>query len=144
MAGGIAELFISVPGSPSFLRVFRSLRLLRIFRFIPRLRDFIDTLIFVLPASLNVLTLLVVVWYIFSVVAMNIMGNLPECDACSINRRSNFGTFGKSLLTVFVLMTGDGWSDHMVEAAQTNEAYYVYYMALVVCARDILVLKQFT
>lgn len=132
VAACIAEVFVTVPGSPSFLRVFRTLRLLRVFRFIPRLHEFIDTLLFVIPSALNVLMLLLVVWYIFAVVGMNFMGKLPQCDDCSINRRANFGTFGKSLLTVFVLMTGDGWSDFMVEAAQENKANYLYFMLLTV------------
>lgn len=63
---------------------------------------------------------------------MNTMADLPQCDDCNINRHFNFRSFGGSLLGVFVLMTGDGWSDIMVEAAQTNKAFYVYFMALIV------------
>ena len=61
IAGAIAELAVDVPGSPSFLRVLRSLRLLRILRFIPKLRVFVDTLVFTLPSVFNVLMLFFVV-----------------------------------------------------------------------------------
>ena len=61
VAGGLAELFVDMPGSPSFLRALRSLRLLRVFRFIPRLREFVDTLIFIIPSAFNVLMLWAVV-----------------------------------------------------------------------------------
>lgn len=64
---------------------------------------------------------------------MNIMGDkIPLCDNCNFNPRSNFDTFGKSLLTVFVLLTAEGWSVHMMEAAAVNVGYYVYYLALIV------------
>ena len=63
---------------------------------------------------------------------MNIMGDVPICDLCNFNPRSNFATFGKSVLTVFVMMTAEGWANHMTEAALTNRAYYLFYMALIV------------
>ncbi len=121
---------VNIPGSPSFLRVIRIIRILRLFRFIPRLRAFVETLIFVMPSALNVVLLLGTVIFIFAIVGMNILGELPF--GVYINSHRNFASFGHSLLTVFVMGTGDGWADVMSEAMQTSPWYAIYFVSLTV------------
>lgn len=94
----------------------------------------IESLVFILPSIFNVFVLFGVAWYIWAIVGMNILGELPQCDTCPINRQANFATFGHAMLNVYVMMTGDGWAFQATYAGQINKAYYLYYLGLIVRA----------
>ena len=93
------------------LRIFRSLRTLRVLRIIemlPQLRVIVDTLLRSLPSLWVVVVLMAILFYTYGVIGTFLFGeNLP----------TDFGTLPASLLTLFKIMTGDGWSDYMTENA---------------------------
>ena len=93
------------------LRIFRSLRSLRVLRLIGRfkqLRTIVETLLRSLPSLWVVVVLMAILFYTYGVIGTFLFGeNLP----------TDFGTLPASLLTLFKIMTGDGWSDYMTENA---------------------------
>lgn len=89
------------------LRIFRSLRTLRVLRIIemlPQLRVIVDTLLRSLPSLWVVVVLMAILFYTYGVIGTFLFG---------ANSPSDFGSLPSSLLTLFKIMTGDGWSDYM-------------------------------
>eukprot|EP00898_Chlorokybus_atmophyticus_P005123 jgi/Chlat1/5611/Chrsp369S00415 len=75
------------------LSLLRILRVARIFRLIPRakgLKALFQTLVFSLPALVNVGSVLLLFMFIYAVVGMNLFGTLPF--GSSLNRHANFET----------------------------------------------------
>ena len=93
------------------LRIFRSLRTLRVLRIIemlPQLRVIVDTLLRSLPSLWVVVVLMAILFYTYGVIGTFLFGE---------NSPADFGSLPASLLTLFKIMTGDGWSDYMATNA---------------------------
>ena len=93
------------------LRIFRTARLLRLVEFAKGIRQLLWALIISLPALFNVGTLLFLVIFIYAIIGMSAFGNVKQEG--ELNEMANFETFGSSLLLLFRLTTGAGWSDIM-------------------------------
>jgi uncharacterized membrane protein YgcG len=103
-------VFISILGdgleflrSGRVLKTFRVLRAFRSFRSISALKGLqvvVQTIVHSLPDMLNILCLLFIVNFIFSVIAVDLFGkSVPQY----------FGSISDSLFSLFILMTQDGW-----------------------------------
>jgi len=92
-----------VPGGQGF-SVLRSLRILRILRVIsvaPRLRRVVEGFVRALPGMGSVFLLMGIIFYIGAVMATKLFGNsFPDW----------FGDLGRSLYTLFQVMTLESWS----------------------------------
>lgn len=92
-----------VPASGPFavlrtLRIFRALRLLTV---VPAMKRVVGALISALPGMGSVFSIIFLVFYVAAVLATNFFGaTFPEW----------FGTIGKSLYTLFQIMTLESWS----------------------------------
>ncbi|MBK4216963.1 ion transporter [Paracoccus caeni] len=85
----------------SVLRAMRVLRLLRIVSVTPRLRRVVEGFLSALPGMASVFVLMGIIFYIFAVIATKLFGqDFPEW----------FGTLGRSIYTLFQMMTLDSWS----------------------------------
>lgn len=92
-------------GELSVLRALRILRVLRIVGMISSLRRVVAGLVGALPGMGSIMLLLLLVYYIFSVMATNLFGKaFPDW----------FGTIGLSAYTLFQIMTLEGWSMDIV------------------------------
>jgi voltage-gated sodium channel len=92
-----------VPDSGPFavLRVLRILRVLRLISMVPRLRFVVEALLKALPGIGAIAGLMVVLYYVFAVMATGLFGaSHPEW----------FGTIGRSMYTLFQIMTLESWS----------------------------------
>lgn len=97
----VAMAYIPATGPLTILRAFRVLRVLRLVSSIPRLRVIIRSLVVSLPSIGWISFLLLIMFYIFSVLATNLFGpTFPEW----------FGTIGESYYTLFQLVTLESWS----------------------------------
>ncbi len=86
----------------SALRVLRVLRVLRLLHVVPQMRRIIESLSGAIPGIGATLAVLFVVFFIGSVMATTLYGDLwPE----------RFGTLGSSALTLFQLTLFDNWGD---------------------------------
>ncbi|MFV9504459.1 MAG: ion transporter [Oscillochloridaceae bacterium umkhey_bin13] len=100
---GIA--LIPAAGSLSVLRALRILRVARLFSAIPSMRLIIEALIGAIPGMGSIILVLALIFYICAVLATRLFGaSFPEM----------FGTLGLTALTLFQLMTLDGWNGDIV------------------------------
>lgn len=96
-----------VPSAEAFsvLRALRVLRLLRLVTIVPSLRRVVGGLIASLPGMGSIFLLILLVYYVAAVMAVNLYGEgFPDL----------FGTLGRSLFTLFTIMTLEGWVEGVV------------------------------
>ncbi len=91
-----------VGGALSVLRALRVLRVLRLMSIVPDLRRVVEALLRSLPGLGAIAGLLMLLFYVFAVMATMLFGDLHE---------EAFGTLGRSLFTLFQIMTLEGWAD---------------------------------
>lgn len=92
-----------IPASAGFtvLRAFRVLRILRLLSVIPSLRKVVTGLVAALPGMGSIVVLMLLVFYVFSVMATTLFGErFPEW----------FGSLGSSAYSLFQIMTLESWS----------------------------------
>ena len=104
---GIFDLMVvavTLVPSNEALTVLRALRVVRVFRLvstIPRLRRIVAALLHAVPGVGAIIVLLLIVFYVFSVITTKIFGqNFPDW----------FGSLGDSMFTLFQIMTLESWS----------------------------------
>ena len=101
MAGPDAS---EIPGV-AIIRVFRILRVFRLLRKFRGLCDLFLTVIHALPTIMNVGAVLLLIYFIYAVLGMHLFGRIKRGEF--LNAHANFETFGRSLLTVFRMSTGE-------------------------------------
>lgn len=85
----------------SVLRSLRILRALRLISVVPSMRKVVNALLRAIPGMTSVLTLLLLVFYVASVMTTKLFGpDFPDW----------FGTIGASFYTLFQVMTLESWS----------------------------------
>ena len=92
-----------VPGSGplAVLRTLRVLRVLRLVSVVPRLRFIVEALLAAIPGIGAIAALLALIFYVFSVMATTLFAaTFPEW----------FGSIGRSLYSLFQIMTLESWS----------------------------------
>jgi voltage-gated sodium channel len=92
-----------VPGSGplAVLRTLRVLRVLRLVSVVPRLRFIVEALLAAIPGIGAIAALLALIFYVFSVMATTLFAaTFPEW----------FGSIGRSLFSLFQIMTLESWS----------------------------------
>ncbi len=88
-------------GALSVLRTLRVLRILRLISVMPQLRFVVEALLHSLPGIGSIAGLMIVIYYVFAVMATGLFGEaFPQW----------FGTIGHSMYTLFQVMTLESWS----------------------------------
>jgi voltage-gated sodium channel len=88
-------------GPLAVLRALRVLRVLRLVSTVPRLRFVVDALLQAIPGITSIAGLMLLLFYVFAVMATNLYGgHFPEW----------FGSIGASMYTLFQIMTMESWS----------------------------------
>ncbi len=92
-----------VPASGPFavLRALRVLRVLRLLSVVPQMRRVVESLLRAVPGLGSIAAILVLVFYVFSVIATKLFGASFEIW---------FGTIGRSMYSLFQIMTLESWS----------------------------------
>lgn len=110
------------------LAVFRALRVLRVLRLvsaIPKMRFVIESLLRSLPGLGSIAMLLVVLFYVFAVVATKLFGaTYPQW----------FGTLWGSAFSLFQVMTLEGWAEIAREVMQSYPLAWVYFIGFILVA----------
>lgn len=120
---GIALL--PATGSLSALRALRVLRVLRLVSVMPALRAVVDALLRAMPAMGSVAALLLLVLYVGAVIATKLFGAThPEW----------FGDLGDSFLTLFQILTLEGWADIMREISVQHPWAWLFFVPFVLIA----------
>lgn len=106
---------------PQMLRVIRLLRvskLIRLFKVLKSLHVLITIIGYSLPAILNVLSLLLLIFFIYSVLGVNLYYNVATGKI--INDYTNFSNFGMAMVALFRMTTGEDWYLIMYDCAESS------------------------
>jgi len=105
----VAISLIPAAGPLTIFRALRILRVLRLFSVIPQMRRVITALLTAIPGMASVIAVLGLVFYVSAVLCTKLFGTH---DAQVM--QDNFGTIGKSMYSLFQIMTLEGWSENIV------------------------------
>ncbi|WP_233468146.1 ion transporter [Zooshikella ganghwensis] len=98
-------------GSFAVLRALRVLRVLRLLTTVPSMRKVVSALLKAIPGLGSIALLLLIIYYVFAVIATNLFGEAyPEW----------FGNIGQSLYTLFQIMTLESWSMGIARPVMEN------------------------
>ncbi len=110
----VAIALIPASGSFAVLRAFRVLRVLRLLSMVPSMRRVVGALLAAIPGLGSIALVLLILYYVFAVIATNLFAaNHPEW----------FGSIGRSLYTLFQIMTLESWSMGIVRPVMETYAY---------------------
>lgn len=97
----VAIALMPATGQFSVLRALRVLRVLRLLSIVPSMRRVVSALLGSLPGLGSIAMVLVLIYYVFAVIATKLFGQaFPEW----------FGSLGASFYTLFQVMTLESWS----------------------------------
>jgi voltage-gated sodium channel len=117
-----------VPATENFtvLRALRILRVLRLITAIPTLKRVVAGLLASLPGMGSIVFLIGLIYYMFSVMGTKLFGATnPEL----------FGTLGRSLYTLFTVMTLEGWTNDVAKPVMEHHPYaWIYLFAFIIVA----------
>ena len=106
-----------------FLVLARLLRLLRNLSTVQELRLILTTLFRSIPSMAHIAALLGIVVYVYALVGYNIFG---EHDT------QHWGSLGVSVLSLFQVVTLDGWSEIMRPATELEPLAWLYFVSFVI------------
>jgi voltage-gated sodium channel len=114
-----------LPATEEFALVARLIRVLRVLRLVsavPQLRLIVATLVRSIPGMGHVLTLMSIIFYIYAVTGYHLFHERdPE----------HWGTLGSALLTLFGIVTLEGWIDLMESALEVHPWAWIYFVSFV-------------
>jgi len=97
----VAIALVPASGPFAVLRALRVLRVLRLLTMVPSMRRVVGALLAAIPGLGSIALVLVIIYYVFAVIATNLFAaSHPEW----------FGNIGRSLYTLFQIMTLESWS----------------------------------
>ena len=129
---GIA--LVPATGSFSVLRALRILRVLRLVTAVPSLKRVVGGLVTALPGMGSILLLLLLIFYVFSVMAAKLFGaTKPEL----------FGSFGAAAYTLFQVMTFDDWSAGIVKPLMDEHPWAWLFFIVFILLSTFMVLNLF-
>lgn len=115
-----------LPAGGSFTAIARMARLLRVMRLIsavPNLRMIVQTLLQSIPSMLNVLWLLLAIFYVYAILGYHLF---HEHDP------THWESLGTSLLTLFRIVTLEDWTDVMYKGMEISPYMAFYFVSFVV------------
>ncbi len=116
---------VPATGNLSVLRALRVLRVLRLVGAFPSLRKVVGGLVAALPGMGSIVMLMLLVFYVFSVMATKLYGGLfPEW----------FGSIGASAYSLFQIMTLESWSMGIVRPVMVDFPYaWIFFVVFILC-----------
>ena len=126
---GIA--LVPATGSLSVLRALRVLRVLRLINKVESMRKVVSGLLTSLPSLGSVFSLIVIIFYVSSVIATNTFGAaFPEL----------FGDMFLSAFTLFQVMTLEGWSEEIARPVMRIFPYaWIFFLLFILVATFVIV-----
>ncbi|KAK6303222.1 hypothetical protein J4Q44_G00256760 [Coregonus suidteri] len=100
--------------SITFFRLFRVMRLVKLLNRSEGIRNLLWTFIKSFQALPYVALLIIMLFFIYAVIGMQVFGKIALVDGTQINRNNNFQTFPQAVLLLFRCATGEAWQEVMV------------------------------
>ncbi|XP_011892293.1 PREDICTED: voltage-dependent L-type calcium channel subunit alpha-1S isoform X2 [Cercocebus atys] len=139
--------------SSAFFRLFRVMRLIKLLSRAEGVRTLLWTFIKSFQALPYVALLIVMLFFIYAVIGMQMFGKIALVDGTQINRNNNFQTFPQAVLLLFRCATGEAWQEILLACSYgklcdpesdyapgeeytcgTNFAYYYFITFYMLCA----------
>lgn len=129
-----------IPGASAFqvMRALRVLRVLRLLRFVPMMKRITEALLKSIPGMGAILAVIILVIYVGAVMATNMYGNTDNADVHEM-----FGALPDSALTLFQLMTMDGWSDILGTVTDDGHPYAWIFFLIFIFVGSFAILNLF-
>ena len=112
---------------PQLARVMRVLRVSRLFKLVKNLQGLqkqLQIMLYTLPSLLNVGVLMLLVFFIFSVLGCFLFRTVRSGEA--INELNNFSNFLSSILTLFRCSTGEDWFKFMFDTMKVSSKFILF------------------
>jgi voltage-gated sodium channel len=110
----VAIALVPATGPLAVLRALRVLRVLRLLTMVPSMRRVVGALLAAIPGLGSIALVLLIIYYVFAVIATKLFAAThPEW----------FGDLGRSLYTLFQIMTLESWSMGIARPVMENFPY---------------------
>ncbi|XP_044016897.1 muscle calcium channel subunit alpha-1 isoform X3 [Aphidius gifuensis] len=103
--------------SINFFRLFRVMRLVKLLSRGEGIRTLLWTFIKSFQALPYVALLIVMLFFIYAVIGMQVFGKIALDNETDINRNNNFQTFPQAVLILFRSATGESWQNIMLDCS---------------------------
>ena len=119
----ISIALIPSSGPLSVLRTLRIFRAMRLLSVIPSMRKVIQALFVAIPGILSVGSIIILIFYVSAVLSTNFFGNEFE---------QWFGNIGRSMFTLFQIMTLESWSMGIVRPIMNSFSWaWVFFVPFI-------------
>jgi voltage-gated sodium channel len=122
----VAIALLPATGPLAVLRALRVLRVLRLLTMVPSMRRVVGALLAAIPGLGSIALVLLIVYYVFAVIATKLFAAIhPEW----------FGSLGRSLYTLFQIMTLESWSMGIARPVMENFPYaWIFFICFILVA----------
>lgn len=122
----VAIALVPASGPFAVLRALRVLRVLRILTVVPSMRHVVGGLLGAIPGLASIGAVMGLIFYVMAVIATNLFGaGFPEW----------FGGLGRSLYTLFQVMTLESWSMGIVRPVMEQHPYaWIFFIVFILIA----------
>lgn len=126
----VAIALMPATGQFAVLRALRVLRILRLLTVVPSMRRVVGALLGAIPGLLSIASVLLIIYYVFAVIATNLFAaDYPQW----------FGHLGRSLYTLFQIMTLESWSMGISRPVMENFPYaWAFFVPFILVATFIM------
>ena len=133
---------VDLPFNVTILRILRISRLFKVFATSKNFKILTRTLLYSLPALVNIISLLFLVVFVFAVVGMNLFGKV-HTDGEIFTTFENFGSFGSSMLLMFRVITGEQWNSAMHLLRDDGHTVAVPFFIIFIVISNFILLNLF-
>ena len=126
-------VFALIPATGQFALIARLARLLRVVRLVSAIRDLrliVAALVRSIPSVGHVIMLMSIVVYIYAIMGYHLFHQHDP---------ARWGSLGASLLTLFNIITLDGWTNVMATAMEYHPATWIYFVSFVVVGTFVVI-----
>uniref|UniRef100_A0A3P8RYW6 Calcium voltage-gated channel subunit alpha1 E n=1 Tax=Amphiprion percula TaxID=161767 RepID=A0A3P8RYW6_AMPPE len=119
--GSITEIISVNTINMSFLKLFRTARLIKLLRQGYTIRILLWTFVQSFKALPYVCLLIAMLFFIYAIIGMQVFGNIKLNDESHINQHNNFKNFFSALMLLFRSATGESWQEIMLSCLSGQE-----------------------
>lgn len=111
-------------GNVLVLRLFRVLRIMRLFSVVPQLQFILSVITRSIPSVACLGIVILIVYYVYACLGTQLFGEVNP---------AYFGDLGRSLYTLFQVMTGDSWSEAVARPTIAQFPYaWAYFVSFII------------
>ena len=107
------------------IRLFRIFKVLRLITIRPGLKRIIDALMAAIPSIIDIVILMFIIFYIYAIIGNFLFSTAPS---------GMWNDFLVAMLTLFGILTFEGWTDIMYEAMKIHPWSWIYFVSFIIIA----------